>query len=349
MHAASPRPAPALRPTSRRNHHTWLHGPAPDIERGHLILFSGSAHEELALRIGNELGLPLGSVERLRWDDGEVYARYEESVRGADVFLVQSCAPPTNDHLIELLVMAQAARYASARTVTAVLPWYPYARQDKLDVAGEPLSARLVADLLGAAGVCRVVTVDLHVSQIEGFARYPIDHISAVPLLAARVAAIPHADGQLVIVSPDTGRIDTARDVAGLLDASVAMITKERPVQQAARVTGLVGDVHGKTCLLIDDMIDTAGTLCAAGQAVRDHGASRVWACATHAVLSPPACERLSASVFERIVVTDTLPVDQAQTPPNLDVVSVAGLLAATIRAIVREESVSALPATFPV
>ena len=187
-------------------------------------------------------------------------------MRGADVFLVQSCAPPTNDHLIELLVMAQAARYASARTVTAVLPWYPYARQDKLDVAGEPLSARLVADLLGAAGVCRVVTVDLHVSQIEGFARYPIDHISAVQLLAARVAAIPHADGQLVIVSPDTGRIDTARDVAGLLDASVAMITKERPVQQAARVTGLVGDVHGKTCLLIDDMIDTAGTLCAAGR-----------------------------------------------------------------------------------
>jgi ribose-phosphate pyrophosphokinase len=318
---------------------------ASDIERGHLILFSGSAHEELAVQIGNELGVRLGLVERLRREDGEVYARFEESVRGADVFLVQSCAPPTNDALVELLVMAQAARYASALTVTAVLPWYPYARQDKIEVAGEPLSARLVADMLGAAGIGRVVTVDLHVGQIQGFARYPVDHISAVPLLAARVAAIPHTHGQLVIVSPDTGGIDAARDVAGLLDASVALITKERPVQQAARVTGLVGDVRGKTCLLIDDMIDTAGTLCAAGQAVRDHGASRVWACATHAVLSPPARERLAASVFERIVVTDTLPVKPAQMPPNLEVVSVAGLLAATIRAIAREESVSGLPA----
>jgi ribose-phosphate pyrophosphokinase len=350
MHAASTRPGPAGRPSSPRALRTRLDRPpdgaALDIERRHLILFSGSAHEELALRIADELNLCLGSVERLRREDGEVYVRYEESVRGADVFLVQSCAPPTNDHLVELLVMAHAARFASARTVTAVIPWYPYARQDKVDLVGEPLSARLVSDLLGAAGVGRVVTVDLHVSQIEGFARYPVDHISAVPLLAARVAAIPHIDGELVIVSPDTGRIDTAREVAGLLDASVALITKERPVQQAARVTGLVGDVDGKTCLLIDDMIDTAGTLCAAGQAVRDHGASRVWACATHAVLSPPACERLAASVFERIVVTDTLPVDPAQMPPNLEVVSVGGQLAATIRAIAREQSMSALPAT---
>ena len=317
-----------------------------DIERRHLILFSGSAHEELALRIGNELDVRLGSIERFRREDGEVYARYKESVRGADVFLVQSCALPTNDHLVELLVMAHAARLASASTVTAVIPWFPYARQDKVELAGEPLSARLVADLLGAAGIGRVVTVDLHVSQIQGFSRYPVDHISAVPLLADRVAQIPHEDNRLVVVSPDTGRIDTARDVAGRLDASVAMITKERPVQQAVRATGLVGDVDGKTCLLIDDMIDTAGTLCAAGQAVRDHGASRVWACATHAVLSPPACQRLAASVFERIVVTDTLPLEQAQMPPNLEVVSVAGLLAATIQAIAHEQSVSALPGT---
>lgn len=311
--------------------------------RGRWMLFSGSAHQDLAIRIGDELGLRLGSVELTRRDGGEVFARYAESVRGADVFLVQSCARPTNDHLMELLVMADAARHASATTVTAVVPWYPYARQDKIEVPGEPLSARLVADLLGAAGVGRAVTIDLHVDQIQGFARYPIDHISAIPLLAARVAATPELDGPLVIVSPDTGRIQTARSMARRLDASVALITKERPVQQAARVTGLVGDVRGKTCVLIDDMIDTAGTLCAAGEALRERGAGRVWACATHAVLSPPACERLAASAFERIFVTDTLPVDAARALSSLEVISVAGMLATAIRAIADDESLSAL------
>jgi ribose-phosphate pyrophosphokinase len=308
------------------------------------MLFGGSSHPALAMRIGDELGHGLNSVDRIRHGNGEVGARYEESVRGADVFLVQSCAPPTNDHLVELLVMVHTARYASAATVTAVIPWYPYARQDKREVDGAPLSARLVADLLAAAGVDRAVTIDLHVSQIQGFARFPVDHVSAVPLLAARLsAAIPREGGRLVVVSPDTGRVNTARYVARLLGASVAMITKERTVQQAARVTSLVGDVRGRTCVIVDDMIDTAGTLCAAGQALREHGASRVWACATHAVLSPPASERLAASVFERIVVTDTLPVDATELPPNVEVVSVAGMLAATIRAIVDRESVSAL------
>ena len=306
------------------------------------MVFAGGSHTMLAARIADELGVRLGAVERARRPDGETHARYAETVRGADVFLVQSCARPTNDHLVELLVMVQAARYASARTVTAVIPWYPYARQDKVEAVGEPLSARLVADLLVAAGVDAAVSVDLRVSQIQAFAPFPIHHLSAFPMLSDMVAGPAGGGEPLVVVSPDTGRLDAARDVAARLGASVALITKERPEQQTARATGLVGDVEGRTCVVLDDMIDTAGTLCAAGETLREHGAARVWACATHAVLSPPACERLAASVFERIVVTDTLPVDASRCPPNLEIVSVAGLLATAIRAIMSQESLTA-------
>jgi ribose-phosphate pyrophosphokinase len=312
-------------------------------------LYAGSSHPALAAAVARELGHPVDRAVLARGGNGEVYARYEQSVRGADVFLLQSCAPPTNDHLMELLVLTQAARLASARTVTAVLSWYPYARQDKRDLEGEPLSARLVADLLAAAGLDRTIVVDLHTDQIQGFARFPFDHVSAVPLLAERVlAAIGEDARDLVVVSADAGRVHTARVLARLLGGSTATIVKTRPAQQTARVTDLIGDVGGRTCVLVDDMIDTGGTLCSAGEALRDRGALRIWACATHAVLSPPACERLAASVFERIVVTDTLPVDLARTPRTLEVASVAPLLAAAIRAVLREESVSALAADGP-
>jgi ribose-phosphate pyrophosphokinase len=324
--------------------------PLPDRARDRLhsqerarraIVFSGRSHRAFAAAVAAELGTRLGAVELARRPGGETHARYAQTVRGAAVFVVQSCARPTNDHLMELLVMVQAARYASAGTVTAVIPWYPYGRQDRVDAGGEPLSARLVSDLLGAAGVDAALTVDLHASQIQAFVQFPVHHVSAFPLLSRTVAGATPG-GQLVIVSPDAGRLDAARKAAGLLGGAVALIRKERPEQQAARAVGLVGDVEGKTCVVLDDMIDAAGTLCAAGDTLREHGAERVWACATHAVLSPPACERLAASVFERIVVTDTLPIEESQRPPALEVVSVAPMLATAIRAIVGQESLSA-------
>jgi ribose-phosphate pyrophosphokinase len=321
--------------------HSW-------VERAtnkRLMVFCGRSNRALGERIAENLGVKLGDATLKTFTNGEVYVRYEESIRGADVFLVQSCSSPTNDSLMELMIMVQAARLASAKRITAVMPWYPYGRQDKKSMPREPITAKLVAELLEAAGVDRVLTMDLHAGQVQGFFRAPVDHMTAVPLLAQdfQMRLSDTDPAELVVVSGDTGRTKLAKKFSEMLDADLALITKERPEQQVAEVTNVIGDVKGKVCVVIDDMIDTAGTLCAGGEALRDHGATRVFACATHGVFSGPALERIAQSVFEKVVVTDTIPVNPISAPPNLQVLSVAPILADTISNVFNDDSVSGL------
>jgi ribose-phosphate pyrophosphokinase len=321
---------------------------ATSVERApnkRLMLFSGRSNPALGERIAERLGLKLGATTLKTFTNGEVYVRYEESIRGADVFLVQSCIAPTNDALMELLIMVQAARLASAKRITAVMPWYPYGRQDKKSMPREPITAKLVAELLEAAGVDRVLTMDLHAGQVQGFFRVPVDHMTAVPLMVEHFRYLIGDDppGGLVVVSGDAGRTKLAKKFSEMLGADLALITKERPEQQVAEVTNVIGQVRGKVCVVIDDMIDTAGTLCAGGDALRAEGATRVFACATHAVFSGPAMERLGNSVFEQVVVTDTVPVNPVSRPDNVRVLSVAPILADTISNVFNDDSVSGL------
>jgi ribose-phosphate pyrophosphokinase len=309
-----------------------------------LMLFGGRSNPALCERIADHLGVNLGEVTLKTFTNSEVYARYEESVRGADVFIVQSCSPNTNDALMELLIMVNAARLASAKRVTAVMPWYPYGRQDKKSMPREPITAKLVAELLEAAGVDRVLTMDLHAGQVQGFFRAPVDHMTALPLLADHFKLLVDADAEdLVVVSGDAGRTKLAKKFSELLGADLALITKERPEQQVAEVTNVIGRVRDKVCIVLDDMIDTAGTLCAGGIALREHGATRVYACATHGVFSGPALERLADSVFEEIVVTDTIPINPLTKPDKVRVLSVAPILADTISNVFNDDSVSGL------
>ena len=281
-----------------------------------LMVFGGRSSGELAAKVAGKLEIDLGQVTLKTFANGEVYCRYEESIRGADVFLVQStCANEQtemtpNDALIELLTMADAAQGASAHRIIAVMPWYGYARQDKKSAPREPITARIVAKCLEGVGVDRVLTMDLHAGQVQGFFHVPVDHMTAMPMLTQWFAD-QHITDELVIVSPDAGRVKTARNFARRVGTHWAVMEKERPAQQVAEIGYVVGDVKGKTAVLVDDMIDTAGTLCAAAQTVLDEGAARVIACATHGVFSGPAYERLAYenSGIEQIVVTDTLPL----------------------------------------
>jgi ribose-phosphate pyrophosphokinase len=310
-----------------------------------LMLFTGRSNRGLGEAIAEKLGVQLGDVLLKTFSNGEIYARYEESVRGADVFIVQSCSSPTNDPLFELLIMVNAARLASAKRITAVMPWYPYGRQDKKGAPREPVTAKLVADVLEAAGIDRVLTMDLHAGQVQGFFSKPVDHMTAVPMLAERFKDLlgDHDPDDVVVVSADAGRTKLAKKFSQMLGTSLALITKERPEQQVAEVTNVIGRVSGKVCVVIDDMIDTAGTLSAGGQALVDRGATAVYACATHAVFSSPALERLGESVFRKIVVTDTVPVDPTKRPQNVEVLSVATILADTIQNVFNDDSVSGL------
>jgi ribose-phosphate pyrophosphokinase len=279
--------------------------------------------------------------------NGEVYCRYEESIRGADVFLVQStCANEQegmtpNDALMELLTMIDAAQGASAHRIIAVLPWYGYARQDKKSAPREPISARIVAKCLEGVGVDRVLTMDLHAGQVQGFFHIPVDHMTAMPMLTQWFID-QHFDEDLVIVSPDAGRVKVARNFARKVGVHWAVMEKDRPAQQEVKMGYVVGDVKGKTAVLVDDMIDTAGTLCAAAETVLREGAARVIACATHGVFSGPAYERLAYenSRIERIVVTDTVPL-RPGAPDNITVLSTAPTLADSIRRIFADDSVS--------
>jgi ribose-phosphate pyrophosphokinase len=278
------------------------------------------------------------------FSNGEVYCRYEESIRGADVFLIQpTCANPAtgvnpNDALMELLEMIDAAVGASAHRVIAVTPWFGYSRQDKKSAPREPISARLVARMLENAGADRVLAMDLHAGQVQGFFQKPMDHMTALFMLTQYFRDLHLED--LVVVSPDAGRVKLAKKFAEKVGAELAILNKERPAQQVAEIAYVIGDVKGKTALLVDDMIDTAGTLRAAGQTVKDEGASRVYAAATHGVFSGNAWENLAASPFEQIVVTDTIPL-RPGAPDNITVLSVADLLTDTIRRIFTDDSVS--------
>jgi len=310
-----------------------------------LMVFAGRSSRALGERIADKLDIELGDATLKTFANGEIYCRFEESVRGADVFLVQSTCRPVNDSLMELLIMINAAHLASADRVTAVIPWYGYSRQDKKSAPREPITAKLVADLLMAAQVDRVLTMDMHAGQIQGFFRIPVDHMTAVPLLADHFLDRFHYSGDrdqdLVVVSPDAGRAKLANHVAEKLGANLAVLTKQRPDHNRAEITLLIGDVRGRTAILVDDMIDTAGTLCAGAEAVMDGGATRVFAAATHGIFSGRAFERLADSVIEEVVVTDTIPLGDGAPSDLVRVLSVDSILANSVRNVFSDESVS--------
>jgi len=314
----------------------------PMAPQKRLMLFAGGSNPELALKIADQLGIELGKVTLKQFADGETYCRYEESIRGADMFIVQTGVKPVADSLMELLIMVNAAKLASAKRITAVIPWYPYARQDKKSRPREPITARLVADLLETAGADRVLTMDLHAGQVQGFFRIPVDHMTAVPMFAQYVRDLG-IEGELVAVAPDTGRAKLAGKFADMIGGGLVVLNKERPAHNEARVAGVIGDVAGKVAVMTDDIIDTAGTLCAGADALKAAGATKVFACATHALLNPPAVDRIAESVFDRVVVTDTVPVDPLTKPHNLEVLTVSGILAETIRNVFSDDSVSAI------
>lgn len=312
-----------------------------------LMLFGGRANPALARAIGDRLGVQLGPVTLKTFSNDEVYCRYEESIRGADVFIVQPmCGNPdtgvnANDALLELLVMIDAAIGASAHRVIAVTPWYGYSRQDKKSAPREPISARLVARMLESAGVDRVLTMDLHAGQLQGFHQVPVDHMTALMMLSQYFLDL-HLDSELVVVAPDAGRVKLNKQFADRLGADLAILDKERPQQQVAAVGHVIGDVRGKTAVIVDDIIDTAGTLCAAAEAVVRAGAARIYAAATHPVFSGRAYANLSGSPFEQVVVTDSIPL-RPGAPDIVRVVSCADLLTDSIRRIFTDDSVSAV------
>jgi ribose-phosphate pyrophosphokinase len=309
-----------------------------------LMLVAGRANPELAAKIASKLAVELSDVELKTFANGEVYCRYKESVRGADVFIVQptctneAAGLSANDALMELLEMTDAAVGGSAHRVIAVTPWYGYSRQDKKSAPREPISARLVARMLEAAGIDRILTMDLHSGQIQGFFQKPCDHMTALFMLTQYFADLALED--LVVVSPDVGRVKLNKQFAAKIGADLAILNKERPAQQVAEITYVIGDVADKTALLVDDMIGTAGTLAAAAQAVRDAGARRVYAAATHGNFSGKAWENLAAAGFEQVVVTDTIPLPPG-APDNVRVLSCADLLTNSIRQIFTDGSVS--------
>jgi ribose-phosphate pyrophosphokinase len=315
------------------------------IERGpskRLMLFSGRSHPELAQRIAEKLDIQVGDVSLRTFASGETYCRYEESIRGADLFIVQTSSPPVDQHLMELLIMIDAAKLASAKRITAVLPLYPYSRQDKKSRPREPITAKLVAEMIQSAGADRVLTMDLHAGQVQGFFEVPVDHMTALPMLAQyfRDLGLPE---ELVAVAPDTGRTRLASKFAEMIGGDLAVLQKDRPAHNVAHITNVIGDVDGKCAVMTDDMVDTAGTLVAGAQFLKDHGAKKVYACATHGIFSSPAIERIEDSPLDSVVVTDTVPIDPLTKPERVTVLTVADILAETIHNVFADDSVSAI------
>ena len=307
-----------------------------------LKLISGNSSIPLAKEICDHLGIALGAATVSTFSDGEILVRIEENVRGMDVFVVQSCSDPVNKHIMELLIMIDALKRSSARRITAVIPYYGYARQDRKDQPRVPVTAKLVADLITTAGAHKVVTVDLHAGQIQGFFNIPVDHLYATPVLLNHLRSMDLKD--LVVVSPDAGGVERARAFAKRLNASLAIIDKRREGPNQAKIMNIVGDVDNRDVLLLDDMIDTAGTITQGAQACADKGARRVLAGCTHAILSGPALQRLNDSVLGQVIVTNTVPLaGKEQTCKKIEVLSVAPLLGEAIRRIHNEESVSSL------
>ena len=309
--------------------------------RRRLEIFSGRGHRELADSIARCLGIEVGEANLRDFPVGEIHCRYDSSIRGSDVFIIQTHCPPINQSIMEQLIMIDAAKRASARRVIAVCPYYGYSRQDRKSTGREPITAKLVADLLTAAGADRVMSIDLHSGQIQGFFDFPVDHLTAMPLLVdyLRVEGPP----DLVIVSPDAGRVKVAERFSQQLGTDLAFVHKRRPPGRSDEVEAMevIGNVAGKCCVVLDDMIDTAGTICAAAERLVEAGAVDVWAMATHPVLSGPALDRLKASVISRVVVTDTLPLPSWGSIDKIEVLSVAPIIADAIEAVYEDTSVS--------
>ncbi len=311
---------------------------------GQLKLFSGSAHTRLAQEIAGYLGSPLGRANLRRFADTEVSFRIDENIRGADVFILQPTCTPVDAHLVELCVMIDAFRRSSAARITAVMPYYGYARQDRKDKPRVPISAKLVANLLCAAGANRVLTMDLHKAQIQGFFDIPVDHLFAAPVFMQHLAGYQDRDPRAVIVSPDAGGVERARAYAKRLGADLAIIDKRRSEDGRAEVMHVVGEVRDRVCIIQDDIVDTAGTLVQTVSALRENGAAQVIACAVHGVLSGPALERIEGSALEKLVVTNTIPPrPEVAASDRVEVLSVAPLLGKAIQSIHQETSVSSL------
>lgn len=322
--------------------------PSPEhvIVRGtqkRLMVFAGRSHPELARSIAEKLGVELGDVELKTFANDETYCRYLESIRGADVFIVQTGCPPVDKNIMELLLMIQAAKLASAKRITAVVPWYPYARQDRKAKPREPISARLFADMLQLAGVDRVLTMDLHAGQIQGFFTIPVDHMTALQLFATHFRDLGLTGEGVVAVAPDAGRAKHAVRFAEMIDASFAIMHKMRPEHERAEITEVTGRVRDKVAIVGDDVTITGGTLIAGARALKDQGATEVNVFVTHALFSQAALEEIGNSDIDRIVVTDSVPIDMRQRPDNLTVLSVAGLLAEAITNVFSDDSVSAI------
>lgn len=308
------------------------------------ILLTGTSNPPLAEKIATRLQKPLGKVDIRRFSDGEVFVEIKENVRGRDVYVIQSTCSPANESLMELLIMIDALKRASAKEINAVIPYYGYSRQDRKVAPRTPISAKLVANLLTSAGATRIVSVDLHAGQIQGFFDIPFDNLFAGPVIYQHVAETIKPHGELVIVSPDAGGVERARSMAKRLEATVAIIDKRRTGPNVAKAMNIIGDVAGKNALILDDMIDTAGTLTEAAQAVKDHGALRIFATASHGVLSGPAIERIEKSTIEKVIVTDSIPLSSAGSScKKIEVVSVSDLLAEAIYRIHSYDSVSSL------
>jgi ribose-phosphate pyrophosphokinase len=317
---------------------------APASQKLHI--FAANSNRPLAQSIATHLGVDLSNAELRRFSDGEVFVEIKESIRGANIYIVQSTCAPVNDHLMELLIIADALKRASVGSITAVMPYYGYSRQDRKVAPRTPITAKLVADLLEAAGIDRVVSLDLHSGQIQGFFNIPFDNLFARPVLLnyIRENLMVPGSGEFVIVSPDAGGVERARAYAKKLNAKVAMIDKRRSGPNVAKAMHLVGEVEGMSAIILDDMVDTAGTLCEAAEAILKNGARTVYACATHAVLSGPAIQRLTDSPIKKLITTDTIPLSaEALGCGKVQVLSVSGLLAEAIRRIHYHDSVSSL------
>ena len=320
--------------------------PSHWIERGpqkRLMVFSGRSHTDLAQRIAQQLGVELGEAEVSTFPNGETYVRYDESIRGADVFVVQTGCEPVDQNIMEMLFMIQAAKLASAKRITAVIPLFPYARQDRKAKPREPISARLVADMLQLAGADRILTMDLHAGQIQGFFMIPVDHMTAIPLFARHFRDLGLTGDNVVSVSPDAGRAKQAVRFAEMLDADFALMHKPRHSANVVSVTEITGRVGGKKAILGDDVIMTGGTVLANVKALREHGAEEVWVFATHGLFCDGAIAKFETPDIAGIVVTDTVPIDPLTKPDNMTVLPVAPLLAETIMNVFADDSVSAI------
>lgn len=312
-----------------------------NFAKAKLKIFTGNAHPALAQEIADYIGVPLGSSKVDRFSDGEISLTISESVRGSDSYVIQPTCYPVNEHLMELLIMVDALRRASARRITAVIPYYGYARQERKNRARDPISAKLVANLIVAAGARRVIAMDLHAGAIQGFFDIPVDHLLGMPILGEYYKQKGLTD--VVLVSPDLGGVTRTRDLAEYLGAEIAILEKRRPAPNVAKIMNLIGDVKGKTVIMTDDLIDTAGTITLGAEALMNRGAKEVYACCTHPVLSGPAIERIQNSCLKEVVVTNTIPLSEEKQIDKIKVLSVAPLLGEAIRRINSDVSVSAL------